>query len=210
MELHFVPRTKRRPRLGREYPRASNLRNAQIGLRDGAATRHLAARLCARRCALGDQRPVQERMLGEEQGSKCEREARRGGKRERALIFSSTSIIGSASRTSTSSTAIERQHTCSWRARRHSKSTVSCESTAARRAAARPSAGYDLSNRTYPSWMESRWDKIELELFLAAGYTFELYATVAAVALLALSVLLFRFQGESWFIDATDVLPAEV
>ncbi|KAI6239452.1 Nicastrin [Aphelenchoides fujianensis] len=69
---------------------------------------------------------------------------------------------------------------------------------------------YDLANGTYSSWMESRWETVELEMFLDAGHKFELHAFGAALVSIALGLLLFFFLDETWFVDATDVLPADV
>ncbi|KAI6198169.1 hypothetical protein M3Y94_01313000 [Aphelenchoides besseyi] len=69
---------------------------------------------------------------------------------------------------------------------------------------------YDVSNSSYPTWMESRWEKIELEMFLDAGYKFEIHAFGLALVVIAIGSLLFYFLDETWFIDATDVLPADV
>jgi hypothetical protein len=58
--------------------------------------------------------------------------------------------------------------------------------------------------------MESRWDKVELELFLDAGYKFEMHAFGFALIVVAAAVLLFYFLDESFFVNPSDVLPAEV
>ncbi|KAI6183111.1 Nicastrin [Aphelenchoides bicaudatus] len=69
---------------------------------------------------------------------------------------------------------------------------------------------YDLSNTTYPAWVESRWEHTELEVFLDAGYKFELHAFGLALMIVGLSILLYFFLNESWFVNPSDVLPADV
>lgn len=71
-------------------------------------------------------------------------------------------------------------------------------------------SGHTLYNNTYSSWAESRWERIELEVFLDAGYKLELQAFGLALIVVAISALIFWLLNENWFNNPNDVLPADV
>ncbi|CAD5211331.1 unnamed protein product [Bursaphelenchus xylophilus] len=69
---------------------------------------------------------------------------------------------------------------------------------------------YDLSNSTYSTFMESRWESVELELYLKADNQLLIEAAVTALIVLALSVILVIFLNDSWLVDRAGTGPTAV
>ncbi|CAD5207365.1 unnamed protein product [Bursaphelenchus okinawaensis] len=69
---------------------------------------------------------------------------------------------------------------------------------------------YDLANSTYSTFMESRWEQLELELYLKADNHLLIEASVAALVTILISIGLVVVLNDSWFVDRAEAGPTAV
>lgn len=70
--------------------------------------------------------------------------------------------------------------------------------------------GYDLANTTYSTFMESRWQSVELELYLISGTELDIKAGAIALIIIALFTVISFKLNDGWFEDPTEITPASV